>query len=79
MTEWKYQYEGNLIRVTNTASLAQLFINDEFQDQKKGLVLEALLKGKLQDGREVQVTISGAIELKCKVYVDGKRVLCCPD
>lgn len=77
MEEWKYNYEGNSIRVTNTASLAQLFVNDELMDQRKGLVLEANLKGKLRDGREVRASISGAIKLGCVVSVEGAQISEC--
>ena len=74
MQKWKYKFEDNIILITNTVSRTRLFVNDVLQDTVRGLTLNAELKGKLSDQRELIVTLGGTIDSGCKLYVDGIRV-----
>jgi len=72
--EWVYKYSENRIEVT--AGLTEkLYINDELVDTKKGVSLkEVALKGTLKTGEEVSATITGGMNIKCRVLVGDKEL-----
>ena len=70
---WKYEYEGNIIIVKNTAFTAELLINNEIHDNYKGLTTSLTLLGKLDEGESLRAEISsGMISMNCRIYVNNQ-------
>ena len=75
MKKWDVNYNGNVIRVENRISGEKLYVNDELQDEQRGLAIRIRLCGKLHTGEEIKVSLGGWFVVNCMIFVDNKRVL----
>jgi len=69
--EWESMYNTDTI-VVKAGWVEELYINNELVDQKKGIRMKIELKGQLSSGEEVNVTITGGLTAKCKIFVGGE-------
>lgn len=78
MKIWTVDYNGHSIRVENHFLGARLFVDDELQDESKGIGFSGTLNGKLQtstsDGEVIKIVLGGFFAIDCTTFVDNKPV-----
>lgn len=67
---WTYKYGNNTIIVKNVKE-TELYVNDQLQDRKGGLSLRAELKGKLESGEDIRVSLGGTFNVDCTLFVNN--------
>ena len=82
--EWKVEYKGQEIKVTNwwnwnMEGSADLFIDDEHVDQNTDMIadpnLPLLTKNEFsEDIKSIEVFVSGVSKIKISIMVNGKNV-----
>ena len=72
MKTWKYIYGSDTIQVANRSHVAELIVNGEVQDRRRGLTVTMPLTGKLQSGEEIKADLGGVFVMQCTLFVDNK-------
>jgi hypothetical protein len=72
---WSVDVDGVNIKVENKASVAKLIVNDKIQDIYVGMIGSPRFTGKLPNGKEIKVVISGNWKVCCHIFVDCELVL----
>jgi hypothetical protein len=49
-----------------------LYVNGALQDESKGVKLSSKLRGKLDSGEEIKVTLGGTFTVGCSLFIDNK-------
>ena len=72
--KWSVDVDGNNIRLENNATRMELYVNDKLQDLTPTLYIRDRLTGKLPDGKEIKVVISGIFRWHIHIFVDNELV-----
>ena len=76
MKRWEVNYSENVIVVENSAFGERLFVNDDLQDERNGLIGNRVrLWGQLKTGEQIKVSLGGTFKIQCRIFVDNKLVL----
>ncbi|KAB7672174.1 hypothetical protein F9279_04480 [Bacillus sp. B1-b2] len=75
LKKFEVTHEGNHIRVENSWFHGErLYINGKLQDENIGLAFRATLNGKLNNDKEVKVTLGGNLSINCRIFVDHTMI-----
>ena len=79
MKTWKFEHEGNVIEVINSATGEKLIVNGHLQDEQIGYAARSRLYGHLQSpkGERLHLKVSIGTEylaVRCIVFLDNKEI-----
>ena len=72
MRTWTYKHGNNTICVTNRSHVAELSVNGELQDRRRGWFASGPMTGKLPTGEEIKVDLNGVLSIQCSLFIDNK-------